>query len=160
IHEGYGLSEMTTFVTANLNGPRGSMGLPLSFFDIRLADDNGREVAVGEPGEVFIRNRQSGLGFLGYFRNEEATRNASRDGWFCTGDLAKSDAAGYLYFGGRKKDSVRRRGINISAWEVERIISDHEAVEECALIGVPSELGDDELKIFVRLAPGAVLQPA
>jgi len=160
IHEGYGLSEMTTFVTANLNGPRGSMGLPLSWFDIRLADDNGNEVAVGEPGEVIIRNRQPGLGFLGYFRNDEATRNACRDGWFCTGDLAKRDAAGYLYFGGRKKDSVRRRGINISAWEVERIISDHEAVEECALIGVPSELGDDELMIFVRIAPGTALRPA
>ena len=101
---------MTTFVTANFGGPPRSIGLPLSFFDLRLADDNGDEPAVGAPGEILIRNRQPGLNFLGYFRNEQATREAFRDGWFCTGDLARRDAAGYLYFGGRKKDSVRRRG--------------------------------------------------
>lgn len=160
MHEGYGLSEMTTFVTANIGGPVGSIGKPLSYFDIRLIDDEGRDVPAGTPGEIIIRNRVPGLQFLGYYRDEEATRNATRDGWFCTGDLARRDAEGYMYFGGRKKDSLRRRGINISAWEVERVIAGHPAVEECALVGVPSELGDDELKIFVRLKAGAALDAA
>jgi crotonobetaine/carnitine-CoA ligase len=160
MHEGYGLSEMTTFVTANVDGPVGAIGKPLSWFDIRLVDDDLRDVPVGTPGEIVIRARVPGLQFLGYFQDDEATRNASRDGWFCTGDLARADDAGYLYFGGRKKDSLRRRGINISAWEVERVIAGHPAVEECALVGVPSELGDDELKIFLRLQAGAALDAA
>lgn len=160
IHEGYGLSEMTTFVTANIDGPVGAIGKPLSYFDIRLVDDDLRDVPVGTPGEIVIRNRVPGLQFLGYFRDNDATCNATRDGWFCTGDLAREDADGYMYFGGRKKDSLRRRGINISAWEVERVVAGHAAVEECALVGVPSELGDDELKIFVRLKAGAALAPA
>jgi crotonobetaine/carnitine-CoA ligase len=160
MREGYGLSEMTTFVTANIDGPVGAIGKPLSWFEIRLVDDDLREVPPGTPGEIIIRSRVPGLQFLGYFHDDEATRNATRDGWFCTGDLARADDAGYLYFGGRKKDSLRRRGINISAWEVERVIAAHPVVEECALIGVPSELGDDELKIFLRLRAGAALDAA
>jgi crotonobetaine/carnitine-CoA ligase len=159
MHEGFGMSELATFVTTNIGGPAGSIGKPLSFFDVRLVDDDMRDVPVGTPGEIVVRNRQPGLHFLGYFGDEEASRNAVRDGWFCTGDLARRDDAGWLYFGGRKKDSLRRRGINISAWEVERVIAEHDAVEECALVGVPSELGDDELKIFVRPKPGHALEP-
>lgn len=159
MHEGYGMSELTTFVTANIDGPAGSIGKPLAFFDLRLVDDNMRDVLAGTPGEIVVRNRQPGLQFLGYFGDETASRDAVRDGWFCTGDLARSDEAGWLYFGGRKKDSLRRRGINISAWEVERVIAEHDAIEECALVGVPSELGDDELKIFVRAKSGHTLEP-
>jgi carnitine-CoA ligase len=80
--------------------------------------------------------------------------------WFCTGDLARRDEQGYYYFAGRKKDVVRRRGINISAWEVERVVGEHEAIAECALVGVPSDLGDEELKLFVRVADGASLDAA
>lgn len=159
LHEGYGLSEMTTFVTANIGGPVGSVGRPLSFFEVRLVDEAFRDVQPGQPGELIVRNRQPGLHFLGYYGDEHETRSAMRDGWFCTGDLARADEAGWLYFGGRKKDSLRRRGINISAWEVERVIAGHDAVEECALVGVPSELGDDELKIFIRRRPELTLQP-
>jgi crotonobetaine/carnitine-CoA ligase len=160
MHEGYGLSEMTTFVTANVGGPVGSIGQPLSYFDIRLLDAEGAEVPAGTPGEIAIRNRVPGLQFLGYFQDEAATAEARRDGWFLTGDLATRDADGNLFYGGRKKDSLRRRGINISAWEVERVIAGHDAVEECALVPVPSELGDDELKIFLRTKAGATLAPA
>jgi crotonobetaine/carnitine-CoA ligase len=159
MHEGYGMSELTTFVTANIGGPAASIGKSLSFFDIRVVDDDLRDVPAGTPGEIVVRNRVPGLQFLGYYGDQEATRAAVRDGWFCTGDLARSDSNGWLFFGGRKKDSLRRRGINISAWEVERVIAGHEAIEECALVGVPSELGEDELKLFVRLRAGSALAP-
>jgi crotonobetaine/carnitine-CoA ligase len=159
MHEGFGMSELTTFVTTNIGGPDGSIGKPLSFFDVRIVDEDMRDVPAGAPGEIVVRNRQPGLHFLGYFGDEAASRNAVRDGWFLTGDLARSDEAGWLYFAGRKKDSLRRRGINISAWEVERVIAGHDAIEECALVGVPGELGDDELKIFVRTKPEHSLEP-
>ncbi len=157
MREGYGLSELITFVCENIGGPPGSMGKPLSYYDIRLIDDQGAEVPAGTPGEVTIRALHPGLGFLGYFRNEEASRGAWRGAYFCTGDLARRDADGWLFYAGRKKDSLRRRGVNISAWEVERVIAEHPAVEECALIGVPADIGDDELKLFVRRAGGASL---
>ncbi|MDM0029545.1 AMP-binding protein [Variovorax saccharolyticus] len=157
MREGYGLSEMITFVMVNPDGPDFSIGKPLEYFDVKLGDDVGQEVPTGEPGEIMVRSRVSGLQFLGYFRNDQAARDAMLDDWFRTGDLARKDAQGFHFFAGRKKDTVRRRGINISAWEVERIVAEHEAVVECALVGVPSDLGDEELKIFVRLAEGALL---
>ncbi|MFT3816782.1 MAG: AMP-binding protein [Rubrivivax sp.] len=160
MREGYGLSEMITFVTVNPQGPKFSIGQPLSYFELKLLDEQGQEVPVDQPGEICVRSRVPGLQFLGYFRNEEATNAARRGEWFCSGDLARRDADGFYYFAGRKKDTVRRRGINISAWEVERVIGEHPAVAECALVGVPSELGDEELKLFVRRAEGAALPAA
>ena len=76
-----------------------------------------------------------------------------------TGDLAHTDTEGNLFYAGRKKDMLRRRGINISAWDVERVFAEHEAVAEVALVGVPSELGEDELKLFVRTREGVRLDP-
>jgi crotonobetaine/carnitine-CoA ligase len=160
MREGYGLSELITFVCENVGGPVGSMGKPLSYYDVRLVDDAGADVPEGEPGEIVIRARHEGLQFLGYFRNEKATAEAWLGDHFRTGDLARRDAEGWLFFAGRKKDSLRRRGVNISAWEVERVVAEHPAIQECALIGVPSEIGDDELKLFVRLADGESLGEA
>lgn len=159
LREGYGLSEMTTFVTINPEGRLGSCGRPLPFYDVALLGEDGREVPAGEAGEIVVRPREASLAFKGYFRMEEAGAALVRDGWFSTGDLARRDEDGFLFYAGRKKDSVRRRGVNISAWEVERIILTHDDVEECALIGVPSELGDDDLKLFVRPAAGREPDP-
>ena len=121
MREGYGLSEMITFVLINPEGPEGAIGKPLSWFDVELDDGRGVEPQVGQPGEIVVRSRVPGLHFLGYFRNERAARDAMRGEWFRTGDLARKDADGFYYFAGRQKDTVRRRGINISAWEVERV---------------------------------------
>ncbi|TSH89177.1 ATP-dependent acyl-CoA ligase [Verticiella sediminum] len=154
IREGYGMSELLNFVTLNPDGRVGSIGRPLSCYDIRLADDAGRAVADGEIGEITVRARIPELGFLGYLDNPEAEAASYRDGWFLTGDLATQDADGHLFYAGRKKDMLRRRGINISAWEVESVFARHQAIEEVALVGVPSELGEDELKLFVRLKDG------
>ncbi len=157
LREGYGLSELITFCTLNLTGKVGSIGRPLSWFEAMVANENGHALPPGEVGELCFRAREPGLHFLGYFRNEAATAEAMRDGWFRTGDLARQDAEGDLFFAGRAKDSIRRRGINISAWEVERVLLEHPGIEEVALIGVPSELGEEEIKILVRRAEGATL---
>lgn len=159
MREGYGLSELITFVTVNPDGPPGAIGKPLEYYDLKLADDQGRAVPVGETGEIMARERVPGLGFLGYFRNPEAQAAACRDGWFCTGDLARQDAQGFLYYAGRKKEMLRRRGINISPWEVERVFAEHPGVEEVALVGEPSDLGEDELKLFVKPRGGHAIDP-
>lgn len=159
IREGYGLSELITFITINPERRFGSIGKAVSYFDIQLTDAAGQEVAPGEVGEITARACDPGLRFLGYFQNEQASRDAMRGEWFRTGDLARRDEDGFYYYAGRSKDVVRRRGVNISAWEVEQVINGHDLIEESALIGVPSELGEDDLKIFIRTSPGSVLDP-
>ena len=89
----------------------------------------------------------------GYWRDPERTAEVLRDGWLHTGDLGWVDEDGYLYFVDRKKDVVRRRGENISSQEVETVIKRHPGVAECAVIGVPSELGEDEVKAYVVPIP-------
>ena len=160
MREGYGLSELITFVTANIDGPAGSIGKPLSYYEISLLADDGSPVEPGDKGEIAIRALEPGLGFLGYFRNPQADAAARRGELFLSGDLAHRDASGNLFYAGRKKDMLRRRGINIAAWDVESVIAQHDAVAEVALVGVPSELGEDELKLFVRVREGANLTPA
>ena len=159
MREGYGLSELITFVTANIDGPPGSIGKPLSYYEISLLADDGSPVEPGDKGEVAIRALDPRLGFLGYFRNPQADAAARRGELFLSGDLAHRDANGNLFYAGRKKDMLRRRGINIAAWDVESVFAQHDAVAEVALVGVPSELGEDELKLFVRLRAGASITP-
>ncbi|SDJ51465.1 crotonobetaine/carnitine-CoA ligase [Variovorax sp. OV700] len=159
MREGYGLSELITFVTANIDGPPGSIGKPLSYYEISLLADDGSPVEPGDKGEVAIRALNPRLGFLGYFRNPQADAAARRGELFLSGDLAHRDANGNLFYAGRKKDMLRRRGINIAAWDVESVFAQHDAVAEVALVGVPSELGEDELKLFVRLREGASITP-
>ncbi|NKK69370.1 AMP-binding protein [Rhizobium leguminosarum bv. viciae] len=153
MHEGYGLSEATTFVTINRDGPAGSCGVALPFYDVRLRDDNNGDDP--DVGELLIRPKVSGLEFRGYYGRPNSVAELVTDGWFATGDLMRRDREGYFYYAGRLKDSVRRRGVNISSWEVERVFQAHEEVEECALIGVPGEFGDDDLKLFVKRSEGA-----
>ena len=159
VREGYGLSELLTFVTLNLDGPVGSIGKPLSHYDLQLCDPDGEPVPAGTPGEITLRTRTQGLGFLGYFDSPEADRKCRRGDWFLTGDLAIQDEHGWLTYAGRGKDMLRRRGINISAWEVEQVFAEHPDIEEVAVIGVPGELGDDELKLFARLRSDRMLDP-
>lgn len=159
VREGYGLSELLTFVTMNLGGPAGSIGKPLSHYELRLADEHGEPVPAGTAGEITLRARIPGVGFLGYADSPEADRAARRGDWFLTGDRATQDADGWLTYAGRGKDMLRRRGINISAWEVEQVIAGHPDVEEVALVGVPGELGDDELLLYVRPREGRRVDP-
>jgi crotonobetaine/carnitine-CoA ligase len=117
-------------------------------------------VAIAEDAEILVRCDESGLMTLGYQGMPEATAEAFRDGWFHTGDLGRLDADGWLYFLGRKKDAIRRRGENISAFEIEEVIEAHPAVLQAAAFGVPSELMEEEVKVCVVLKPGGRLAPA
>jgi crotonobetaine/carnitine-CoA ligase len=96
----------------------------------------------------------------GYFNDPERTAEALRDGWLFTGDMAWRDEDGYFFFVDRKKDIIRRRGENVSSLEVEDVLNDHPAVLECAVVGVPSDLTDEELFVFVVPRPGTTFDPA
>jgi carnitine-CoA ligase len=160
IREGYGMTETSSFSVINTEGRLGSVGRTVDYFEVEIVDDNGTVTAPREVGEIRVAENERGTMVSRYHKDPETTAKTIRDGWLYTGDLAYRDEDGFIYFLGRKKDSLRRRGENISAWEVERVINDHPAVEESALIGVASELADEDLKLFVKLRPGHELAAA
>lgn len=154
--EGYGAVDGGGFGVMNAgDAPKGSIGKPTSPY--RLVDDEGKEVPVGESGELIFEVDDMQLRKVEYYKNAAASSAKIVDGWLHTGDMLHADEEGNLYFDDRKTDSLRRRGENISAWEVEREIDRHEAVFESAVIGVKSELGEDDVMAFVVLQPGASL---
>jgi crotonobetaine/carnitine-CoA ligase len=156
--ETYGLSEcpMGTSNLANMR-KRGSMGKPARHPDptlytrVRLVDDADRDVPVGQVGEVLL---QSPALMVGYYRDPERTAEAMHGGWFHTGDYARQDEDGFFFFVDRKKDIIRRRGENISSVEIERVLNNHPAVAESAVIPVPSVLSEDDIHAYVVLQPG------
>jgi len=121
---------------------------------VQIVDELERPVAPGEVGEICIRPNERGSVMLGYYEMPEATVAATRDLWFHTGDRGHLDADGYLYFSDRKKEAIRRRGENISAYEVETVLCRHPTVLEAAAVPVPSELGEDDVMAYVVPAPG------
>ncbi|MEK7814624.1 MAG: AMP-binding protein [Chloroflexota bacterium] len=161
---GFGMTETCYGTIEGIGQARraGSSGLPRQHPDprfvnqVRIVDDAGNPVAASTVGEITIKNPAV---MPGYWRNEAQTRLALRDGWLYTGDLGWLDQDGFLYFVDRKKDVIRRRGENISSQEVEDIIKRHSAVLDCAVIAVPSELGEDEVKAYVVPRPGVALAP-
>lgn len=158
--EGFGMSEIGIPIHTRVDDRRpGSCGKPLDIYDIRLVDDEDAEVPVGESGEIVFRPNEPFTMMSEYYNMPAKTLEAFRNLWFHSGDLAKKDADGYYYFVDRKKDSLRRRGENISSFEVERVIAAHPAVLECAAVAVTSELAEDEVKICVVLKPGCMLAP-
>ena len=114
----------------------------------------------GERGEIVVRSRDPLAITEGYFRNPEATAAALRGGALHTGDLGAFDRDGNLFFHGRMSDSVRVKGENVSAWEVESVAAGHPAVEDCAMIGVAADIGEQDIKLFVTLKAGNALDPA
>ena len=165
--EGYGMTEIpgvcnNPFPGAGRGENRiGSMGKAavhpdpaVSFAELRVVDEEGRDVPEGEAGELAVRTP---IVMQGYFRDPEATAAAFRDGWFLTGDLVRRDADGYFWFVARKKDIIRRRGENISGAELDRVIGAHPDVAEAAAIAVPSPLGEDDILVAVVTKPGAKL---
>ncbi len=159
IQEVYGLTEASGFSTINRSGKLGSIGKPYPYFEVRIVDEEGNPLAAEQTGEIVIREKEPGLITRGYLDNPEATAEALRGGWLHTGDLGYYDEDGDLFYKGRKKDSIRRRGENISAWEVERVLNSHPKIEESAVIAVEADVGEQELKAFVRCADGAFLEP-
>ena len=133
----------------------GSAGKTRGYAEIRIVDDAGRECAPGETGEITMRATEPGMMMTGYYKMPEATAQQFRDGWFYTGDRGYLDSDGYLFFVDRKKEAIRRRGENISAYEIELILSRHPKVLEVAAIPVVSEMSEDDVMVYVVLREGA-----
>ena len=160
---GFGMTETCYGTIESLGESRrsNSSGLPRRHpneaFEnlLKIADDLGNALPTGQIGEISIKNPAI---TPGYWRNEEQSRSSLRDGWLYTGDLGWLDDDGYLYFIDRKKDVIRRRGENISSQEVEDVIKRHTSVLDCAVIAVPSELGEDEVKAYVLPRDGIELE--
>lgn len=168
LHARFGIDIYTIFNMTEISSPivsdpnptaRGTCGKKRDGVDVRLVDENDCEVAVGEIGEMLVRtDRPWGMN-SGYYKNAEATAEAWRNGWFHTGDCFRMDAAGYYYFVDRRKDAIRRRGENISSFEVEAEVVAYPAVREAAAYGVPSDLSEDDVMIAVAPVDGQTLDP-
>ncbi len=127
------------------------------YFDVRIFDDDDRELPRGSDGEIVIRPKRPQVMFEGYWGRPEATVGTSRNWWYHTGDIGRIDEDDYLFFVDRKADYLRRRGENISSFEVERIFMGHGALADVAVHAVPSELTEDDLKVTATLEAGATL---
>ncbi|MCX4149982.1 MULTISPECIES: AMP-binding protein [Paraburkholderia] len=158
----YDMSELTVVAHYPEDLPRrpGSCGISSGLFDIAILDENGCEVPVGSDGEIAVRPKHPSLMFMGYYNDADQTVERFRDLWFHTGDRGKWDEDGYFYFLGRVGDRIRRRGVNISAEQVELIALQNPIILECAAIAVPSDLPEDEIKLCARLVDGATASPA
>lgn len=151
IVEGYGLSECSPVTHANpIEGLRkpGSIGIALPDTDCKIVDaDTGtKEMEIGEVGELIVRGPQM---MKGYWKDPEATKNAMRDGWLFTGDLAKMDDSGYVFIVDRKKDLVISGGYNIYPREIEEVLYEHPKVQDAAAIGIPDSKRGEVVKVFV-----------
>jgi carnitine-CoA ligase len=159
IRECYGMTECSSITTLNDDGTLGAVGRPAPWFSVTLLDAAGQPVPTGARGEIVVRTSLPGAITRGYLSNPEATARALRGDAFHTGDLGSFDAAGNMYFHGRMTDNVRVRGENVSAMEVEQVVAKHPAVEDCAMIGVTAEIGEQDIKLFVKRRAGAALEP-
>ena len=159
--EAYGSTDAGVPIYQPLDEPRrpGSCGRAIPQYDIAVVDTEDRAVAAGEVGELVVRPNEPSLMSDGYYGQPEATLASRRNLWFHTGDLVRRDAEGYVYFVGRTSDSIRRRGENISAFEVEEVVKLHPQVLDAAAYGVPSELSEDDVMVAVVVRPGEVLAP-
>lgn len=158
IIEGYGAVDLGGFVVINWGqAPVGSIGKPLGA-KYRLVDDAMNDVPPGTPGELVFPGSK-GEKAVEYYKDDRATESKLSGGWVHTGDLLYADRKGYLYFVGRKTESLRRRGENISAYEVERAILRHPGIAECAVYPVPSDLGEDDVMAAVVGTEGRAVDP-
>jgi len=165
-HERFGIDVYTIFNMTEISSPivsepnpvkAGTCGKVRPGVEVRLVDGNDCEVPVGAVGEMLVRMDRPWAMNSGYYKNPEATAAAWRNGWFHTGDAFRCDVEGYFYFVDRVKDAIRRRGENISSFEVESEIVAHPDVREAAVIGVPSEFSEDEVMAVIAAVPGCTV---
>ena len=154
LRECYGMTECASFATLNASGKPGSIGRPLPWIRLYLLDENDQPVPVGASGQIVLESDLEGTFLPGYLNNPEATAKALRHGRLYTGDMARQDADGDLFFIGRSSDSMRVRGENVSAWEVERVFAEHPSIEASAAMGVKGAVGEQEIFLYVKFNPG------
>ena len=150
LNECYGMTECASFATINTVDTPGSIGRPLPWMDIDLFGADGSVVTGAGVGEMVLSSRIDGNFLPGYLDNPAATAQTLRNGKLHTGDVARRDAAGNYYFVGRGSDSMRVRGENVSAWEVEHVIERCEGVRAAAAVGVASEIGEQDILLYVQ----------
>lgn len=156
--ECYGMTEASSIVTINRDGPDAGVGAPVPYFAVEVHDEHGNRLPDETRGEIVVRPLRSGLVTPGYLGDPEATASAWQDGCWRTGDYGWI-RDGSVHYGGRLSDSVRHRGENVSAWEVESVANGHPGVSESALIGTPDAHGEQDLVLFVSAADGAGIDP-
>ncbi len=157
----YGQTECAAVCFSPLSGARrpGTAGRPAPYLDVRLVDDEDGEVETGDTGEIVVRPRQPGVMFDGYWRKPEDTLKAFKNLWYHTGDYGRADADGFITFVDRKKDALRRRGMNVSSLEVEMAISAHPQIAEAAVIALPAQMTEDDIKVCLVLHSQQSIQP-
>jgi crotonobetaine/carnitine-CoA ligase len=153
---GYGLAEAFPVINSSVDDPPppGYAGKPVEWFEVRLFDDEDQEVATGEVGEIVVRPSLPHVMSEGYFNNHEATATAWRSLWLHTGDYGRKDANGFFAFVDRKKDALRRRGENISSYELENLLNLYPSVAESAVFAVPSEFSEDDVMVALIVKLG------
>ncbi|MDK1389624.1 AMP-binding protein [Sinorhizobium sp. 8-89] len=159
IRECYGMTEASSITTCNTEGVVGSVGKAMPWYRIDIEDENGNPLPADHRGEIVVRSSLDGALFKGYLDNPEATDRALVNGALRTGDSGTLDSNGNLWFHGRMTDSVRCKGENVSAWEVEHVVAAHPAVEDCAVIGVAADVGEQDIKLFVKAKSGNSIDP-
>lgn len=154
INEGWGLTESTPSATYNhqFRHKEGSVGTPIENVEVQVWDENDRALPTGEVGQLVIKGPNV---MKGYYNNPQATAEAIVDGWLKTGDVGMMDEEGYFFIVDRIKDMVNSAGLKIWPREVEEILYEHEAVAECAIIGVPDPVYGESVKACIVLRPGA-----
>jgi crotonobetaine/carnitine-CoA ligase len=156
----YGMTEAGNVMSRrDVRDSSPSCGRPIAGYDVRLVDEHDYEVPVGEVGELVVRTAEPWLLNSGYWGMPEKTAEAWRNGWFHTGDGFRRDEHGDYYFVDRQKDALRRRGENVSSFEVEAVVLSHPDVAECAAVGVDAGVGEQEIKICVVGRDGKPVDP-
>lgn len=157
----YGQTETGAIAYSRISEPRNlaSLGRAAPSYEVRLVDEEDRDVPAGEVGEIVLRPRLPHAMFLRYWRKPEATLESWRNLWHHTGDYGRADADGFISFVDRKKDALRRRGENVSSMELETAIVAHPKIGEAAVLAVPSEMTEDDIKACLVLAPGESVTP-
>jgi crotonobetaine/carnitine-CoA ligase len=159
----YSLSDFGLATILSATDPRDklrSAGRPIPEMEVAILDEDDQPVAVGQTGEICLRNRTAWFGRQGYYKMAETFAGATRNLWFHTGDRGWFDADGYLFFAGRNKELIRRRGENISAILVEEVIRSHPSVAHVAVFAVRAEFLEDEVMASVVCKPGHSIDPA
>ena len=158
IAEGWGLTETGANNTGNFHVPNrpGSIGKPMNGMEMKIFDDNDREVPQGREGEIVIRGP---MVMKGYWKLPEATAEVIRKGWLHTGDIGYADQDGYYFITDRKKDIIIKGGENISPRAIEEVLYSHPSVAEAAVIGMKDPVYGEDIKAFVTLKSGTVATP-
>jgi crotonobetaine/carnitine-CoA ligase len=159
--EAYGQTEFLPITLGDVEKSpvRGSAGMPVEIAEVKVFDEDGRSVGSVEVGEICVRPRRPDVMSKGYWKSPEASLRSISNLWHHTGDLGRLDEDGRLWIVDRKVDALRRRGENISSTEIEAAIVRHPSVEEAAVVGVASEMSEQDVKAYLRLAPSTRISP-